>query len=294
MNWDAIDWSALARMRAAFLEGSAGRRDYWQRESDLASYDLTFAQRIGWKWDFVLGELQRLEWTPPSGPVVDWGCGSGIAGRAFWGVFPATGVALWDRSDLAMNFAAGRWKERFPNVTVRRGTTGTILLVSHVVTELDDLTEVLTVARAATTVIWVEPGTHAASRRLTEVRRNLPHPIVAPCPHRQECGMLAAGNERHWCHFFAPVPRGIFQDGNWARFGQVAGVDLRSLPVSYLVLDRRETVAKPVARMIGWPRVYKAHARVQECLPTGAVAERDVPRREAPAEFRQWQKRTNP
>ena len=41
----------------AFLAGTAGQSDYWQSESDLASYDLTFAQRIGWKWDWVLADL---------------------------------------------------------------------------------------------------------------------------------------------------------------------------------------------------------------------------------------------
>ncbi|MEI6085322.1 MAG: hypothetical protein WCS70_13625, partial [Verrucomicrobiota bacterium] len=86
MTWDEIDWDALNRLRAGFL---AGATDYWRSERDLASYDLTFAQRIGWKWDFVLAELKRLGWQPPVGPVVDWGCGSGIAGRAFLGEFPA-------------------------------------------------------------------------------------------------------------------------------------------------------------------------------------------------------------
>ena len=83
MNWDAIDWAALGRLRKDFLSGSAGQRDYWQSESDLASYDATFAQRIGWKWDCVLRELTWRGWKPPMGELLDWGCGSGIAGRAF-------------------------------------------------------------------------------------------------------------------------------------------------------------------------------------------------------------------
>ena len=47
MDWLAIDWKALERLRAAFLAGTAGANDYWHSESDLASYDATFAQRIG-------------------------------------------------------------------------------------------------------------------------------------------------------------------------------------------------------------------------------------------------------
>ena len=72
MNPDTVDWNALQRLRSAFLNGSAGERDYWQGESDLASYDQTFAQRIGWKWDYVLEELKRRCWLPPASELLDW------------------------------------------------------------------------------------------------------------------------------------------------------------------------------------------------------------------------------
>ena len=121
MNWDTIDWEALERMRAAFLAGTAGAADYWQSESDLAAYDATFAQRIGWKWDFVLGELQRRGWTPPRGELLDWGCGSGVAARAFldhFGKDSITKLRVWDRSSLAMNFAVRRAREKYPQLAV--------------------------------------------------------------------------------------------------------------------------------------------------------------------------------
>jgi len=289
MTWDEIDWGALNRLRAGFL---AGATDYWRSERDLASYDLTFAQRIGWKWDFVLAELKRLGWEPPAGEVLDWGCGSGIAGRAFLGEFTPTGVAVWDRSELAVKFAMRRLAERFPNVPVRRGQTGTTLLLSHVITELSDaqLDEVLALIRAATAVSWVEPGTYAASRRLITVRNSAPYNIVAPCTHREICGLVADENSRHWCHFFAPSPSAIFRDGNWARFAKVAGVDLRSLPVSYLVLDRRPVPSLPAARVIGVPRVYKAHALALTCDATG-VRDREIRQRDEPEEFRRLKKK---
>ena len=100
MNRDEIDWSALEKLRAAFLAGTAGATDYWQSETDLANYDATLAQRIGWKWDYVLAELSRRGWLPPGGELLDWGCGSGIAGRAFldhFGTKSQTRLHLWDR-----------------------------------------------------------------------------------------------------------------------------------------------------------------------------------------------------
>src|SRR5260221_14548533 len=105
MDWENIDWKALERLRAAFLDGTAGAQDYWHSERDLDSYDQTFAQRIRWKWDYVLRELSGRGWTPPHGEVVDWGCGSGVATRAFLGRFGADSSArfiFWDRSPLAM------------------------------------------------------------------------------------------------------------------------------------------------------------------------------------------------
>lgn len=290
MTWDEIDWVALNRLRAGFLTGAT---DYWRNERDLASYDLTFAQRIGWKWDFVLAELKRLGWQPPAGEVLDWGCGSGIAGRAFLEQFTPTGVTVWDKSELAVKFAARRLAERFPTMPVRVGTeNGTTLLLSHVITELNDaqLDEVLALVRKATAVIWVEPGTYAASRRLSTVRYSASYNIVAPCTHGEDCGMLVPENRRHWCHFFAPAPSAIFRDGNWARFAKVAGVDLRSLPVSYLVLDRRAVPALPAARLIGVPRVYKAHALALTCDATG-VRDREIRQREEPATFRRLKKK---
>ena len=93
MSWDGVDWKALERLRGLFLQGGACSTDYWCDERDLASYDATFAQRIGWKWDYVLAELRRRGWTPPRGTLLDWGCGSGIAGRAFLDHFGADSVA---------------------------------------------------------------------------------------------------------------------------------------------------------------------------------------------------------
>ena len=296
MNWDSIDWKALERLRAAFLAGTAGKDDYWRSESDLASYDATFAQRIGWKWDYVLAELQRRGWSPAPGSLLDWGCGSGIAHRAFLDSFGATGISelrLLDKSPLAVRFAERRAGERFPQLKVATGlveSPGTIL-ISHVLTELEPLAiEALAdFAAAATSVIWVEPGTFEASLTLIAVRERLRAKlnIIAPCTHQAQCGMLAPGNERHWCHHFAAPPPGVFTDGNWSRFATMMGVDLRDLPLSFLVLDRRPApVLSPGAtRVIGHPRLYKPHALLLGCDESGA-SEKRLTKRAHPEQYR--------
>jgi ribosomal protein RSM22 (predicted rRNA methylase) len=324
MNWDAIDWKALERVRITFLQGLAGTSDYWQSESDLASYDATFAQRIGWKWDYVLEELSRRGWSPAHGELLDWGCGSGIASRAFLDHFGPTSTSklhLWDRSLLAMRFAAKRAREKYPGLEASVGLGGSAvspdqserrsptrhetraaseinaprvtLLISHVLTELtpEQIETLADSAARATSVIWIEPGTYQASRALIGIRERLRDRfnVIAPCTHQTRCGILAPGNHRHWCHHFATPPPDVFTDGNWARFASLMGIDLRDLPLSFLVLDQRPAPALPAgaARVIGHPRVYKAHALLLGCDASG-VSEHRLMKRALPEEFRRW------
>jgi len=305
MNWDAIDWNALERMRAAFLNNTAGATDYWQSESDLASYDATFAQRIGWKWDYVLEELKRRGWSPPEGDLVDWGCGSGVAGRAFldhFGTQAVSALRLWDRSPLAVSFAIARARGKYPGLEIRAGSeayiSGTTLLISHVLTELTPAQAEVLADRAATAqcVIWVEPGTYEASLTLIAVRERLRERfnVVAPCTHQGCCGILAPENERHWCHHFASPPPEVFRDGDWARFASVMGIDLRDLPLCFLVLDKRRPalpLPSGAGRVIGHPRLYKGHALLLGCDASG-VGERKLSKRHFPQEFRAWRKGT--
>lgn len=294
----SLHWQSLERLRAIFLEGGGTGGDYWQNEADLASYDATFAQRIGWKWDFVLGELEARGWRPPGGALLDWGCGSGIAARAlldWFGADSVTEAGFWDRSPLAMAFAAQKAAAKYPDLPVKTGPPGTatLVLISHVLTELtpeqvDALTDVL--ARA-TAVIWVEPGTSDASRRLLGVRERWrgEFRIVAPCTHEGVCGLLAPGKEADWCHQFAPSPPGVFTDPFWGRFAQMTGVDLRSLPLSFLVLDRRPPPALNLGtvRLLGRPRLFKSHATVHAC-DAGGVAPCELSRRTLPEVYARW------
>jgi hypothetical protein len=167
------------------------------------------------------------------------------------------------------------------------------LLLSHVLTELTDaqVDELVALMAFATAVIWIEPGTYETSRRLIAVRerlRDVFH-VVAPCPHRAACGMLTPANERHWCHHFAPSPSEVFTNGHWAKFAKLAGIDLRSLPLSFLVLDKRPPVYPDELRLIGRPRVYKAHALVLGCDATGVQEYRHT-KREEPDLFRRLKK----
>jgi len=286
MDWTQLDWNALDRLRDGFLSGNAARGPYWTSLNDLANYDLTYGERIGWKWDAVLTELRTRGWAPPAGlSILDWGCGSGIAGRRVvraFGVERFARLLVWDHSPLACDFAFESAQREFPGFQTEHFSTDKpigLLVLSHVLNELTPAAraELLALAHQSEAVLWVEPGTHAVSRDLAMLRDQLRDRfnIVAPCTHASDCPLIDAENARHWCHFFAPAPGGIYADPNWVRFGQQAGVDLRSLPYSFLVLERKtlrpgSTSLPPEAsRVIGRPRVHKAHTDLLACDKTG-------------------------
>lgn len=309
MNCEQLDWTALDRLRAGFLSGAAAQGPYWQSPADLANYDVTYAERIGWKWDAVLRELARRQWRPRTRSILDWGCGSGVAGRRVLSAFGAEtfdSLHVWDHSPLAREFAATRAREEFPALSVAESASEPTptdlppytLVISHVLNELppEALQRLLALVASAESVIWVEPGNHVVSRQLIGVRATLASTfrIIAPCPHQGACGLLTAGNERHWCHFFAEPPPGVQNDSDWVRFGHRAGVDLRSQAYSYLVLDRPPVAAsasEPTdsARILGRAEHFKGFARVLSC-EAGGVEELELQKRADPDLFKALKK----
>ena len=327
MTWSEIEWPILDRLRDRFLRGGADTEPYWQSGEDLANYDFTFGERIGWKWDHVLREVRLRQWRPRSRTVFDWGCGSGIAARriiSFFGAKNFDRLDVWDHSPLAADFAAEAAQAAFPTLQVTQATPGMLastariglLVISHVLNELTpaqrDALRLL--AARADEIFWVEPGTYAVSRQLGSMREQLQAGglrVVAPCTHQAECPMFALGNERHWCHFFAPPPSEIFADSNWVKFGQRAGIDLRSLPYCFIALDRdavapasgqgdglpTETDAgrRPahLSRVIGRPEHFKPYVRLLNCDATG-LAELELPKRADPALYKQLERTKAP
>ena len=302
-HWPSQQLATLRRLRERFLARTAGERDYWKSPDELALYDSTFGERIGWKWDAVLAELAARKWQPRSRHVVDWGCGSGIAGRRVLARWPhLESLALHDRSRIACRFAAERARAAHPRVDVREMRdigADTLLVLSHVLSELPpaELSSLLALARKAREIIWVEAGTHEDSRRMiAEVREVLlpEFAAVAPCTHQARCGMLAAENAPHWCHHFAPVPSGIFRDGKWMEFGRDLKIDLRSLPYSFLVLQRAadHTPMPPdFSKVIGRPREATGYCKILSCHEKG-VRELMLQKRDAPELHRAFHKGT--
>ncbi|MFM9031381.1 MAG: small ribosomal subunit Rsm22 family protein [Opitutaceae bacterium] len=310
MTWEELDWEALARLRRRFIGEEPFDGPYWVSESELASYDFTYGERIGWKWDQVLRELRWRGWSPPAGPVLDWGCGSGVATRRLLREFGAgwcSELILWDHSPLAADFAVAAAAREFAGLSVAQATPGLLagqdpvglLVISHVLNELPPgaLESLLALVARATAVIWVESGTSTVSRALGAIRERLraEFSVVAPCTHENACPVLAPGRERDWCHFFAPPPAGIFADSGWVKFGQRAGIDLRSLPYSFLALDRRPPAGNRtgLSRVIGRVEHLNPLARWLNCDADG-LAELELPKRADPRLFKELERTREP
>src|SRR4051812_11056193 len=310
MTWTELDWKALDRLRERFLGTTGAAGPYWETPDDLANYDLTFGERIGWKWDHVLRELKLRGWRPKAPDVFDWGCGSGIAARrviSFFGAENFNALTVWDHSPLACNYAADAAQQVFPRLRISQATPGLLassepiglLVISHVLNELPPaaLAELRALLGRADAVIWVEPGTHDISRQLGTWRDEWRSTfrIIAPCTHELGCPMFAPGRERDWCHFFAPPPSEIFADSNWVKFGQRAGIDLPSLPYCFMTLDADRAAATPTdaSRIIGRPEHFKPYARWLNCDATG-LNELELPKRADPALYKQLERTKAP
>ncbi len=287
MEANAADWNTLERLRTEFLNAKGATGVYWKSSSDLAQYHRFFAARIGWKWDDAIEQAKQAGWQLRSARLFDWGCGSGIATLRLLDAVDSEAleeVFLWDHSTLACEFARNAIAARYPNLKVSIANPSsiasledTLFLASHVLNELtlNDRDSLAGFVRSASQIFWVEPGSSQSSRLLTEQRDRLLGEFspVAPCVGSQSCPMHREENARHWCHFFAKPPVEAFTDGDWARFGQIMEIDLRSLPYSFLVLDaKRHEPARSLdgkSRVLGRPRQYKGFSRIFSCDHNG-------------------------
>jgi hypothetical protein len=309
MNFADLDWRVLDRLRSTFLQEKFGSIGYWQSHRDLAQYHVTFGERIGWKWDAVLAELREVGWAPDTrmDTLIDWGCGSGVAGQRVLKAFPTLRRAfVADSSPAAVEFALQGLRREHPEAEAKAwsGTdaSGCLLVISHVWNELDadQRIQLLQLAGTAAAVLWVEPGTHETARDLQTVRDHFREAfdVLAPCTHQGPCGLLAAGMERHWCHHFASPPPEVFISSDWSRFAVRAGIDLRSVPYSFLCLQRRSAGAAPRSdqgweRLLGRARISKPYARILSCGVCG-VCDTEVPKRHLPEWFKTFKNGEEP
>ena len=302
------DLRTLTTLRDAFLEGSAGRADYWTNPNALALYERFPGERIGWKWDAFLSELTLRNIAPQAQHLVDFGCGPGVACLRVLAAWPQqfTHLTLVDRSHAALAFARHRVLERFPQLHVDTATqlpdlTNKTLIASHVFSELHTAShpDLLRALRAAQEILWVESATRPNARAFHTTIRDALRGIltpVAPCPHGGTCPLTEPHRPSDWCHFFAPVPTEVHIDAAWRDFSQALHVDLRSIPFTAIAMQRDPSAAanapasdQITARRIATPADHKGYSKAQFCTANG-ILELEAWKRNVPSLLKSWKR----
>jgi ribosomal protein RSM22 (predicted rRNA methylase) len=129
-------------------------------------------------------------------------------------------------------------------------------------------------------LVLVEPGTPEGVRRMLKARELLVASganVIAPCPHRAPCPMLAPA----WCHFSERLPR--LRDHLRAK---AARLPFEDEPYTYLAVARMPGELSPRARMVSRPRPGKAAISCLVCTADGRLDDLVAARRDKRAHAR--------
>jgi ribosomal protein RSM22 (predicted rRNA methylase) len=240
-----------------------------------------------------LDDIARLrpDYAPKS--LLDVGAGPGTATWAAANAFP--GLAAFIQLDanpalrtLALTltrdsarFAALRYDAGDARQQLVSATEADLVVASYVLGEIPDnqrpgFADALW-AKAADTLLVVEPGTPAGYARIIALRGRLiaagAH-VIAPCPHDQACPLSSPD----WCHFSQRLARS-------RDHMQVKGVALpfEDEKFAYVALARAAPAQRPAARVLAQPVVTKVEVASKLCLADGRVTIAKAARRDKPA-----------
>ncbi|MFG3488406.1 small ribosomal subunit Rsm22 family protein [Streptomyces sp. NPDC094447] len=243
--------------------------------SDVAAYA---AYRMPATFEAVRGALAALrgaapDWEPRT--HTDVGGGTGAASWAVaeaWEERPPRSTVLdWAEPALALGreLAAGaldaEWRTARIGGALKLDDTD-LVTVSYVLKELtpaDRAALVTETARAAQTVVIVEPGTPDGYERIIAARTLLIEAgftVAAPCPHSGACP-IEPGTD--WCHFAARVSRSSLHR-------QVKGGSLPYEDEKYAYVAATRLPPSPAAsRITRRPQIRKGMVLLDLCGPDG-------------------------
>lgn len=134
-------------------------------------------------------------------------------------------------------------------------------------------TLILEMARAASVVVIVEPGTPAGYRRALGARTALVaggRALLAPCPHEAACPLEPT---QDWCHFAVRLTRSI-------RHRQVKGGErgYEDEKYAYVIASSQPPVRRS-ARILRHPQIRTGHVRMTVCAAEPGVQNVTVSKR---------------
>lgn len=230
----------------------------------------------------VIASLNALrEARPDFAPqdLLDAGAGPGTAAWAAAEALPSLrAFMLFDVNaalrSLALDLARG--SSRLSAIRYDLGDAGTrlaeapaadLVVASYMINELDDAARTAFTdriwAKTRDTLLVIEPGTPAGTRRILDLRRRLipqgAH-VATPCPHDGECPLAAPD----WCHFTQRLPR-----SRTHKQLKAAELPYEDEKFIYVALSRAPPAQRRPARVLAQPTTTKAAVTAKLCTDEG-------------------------
>ncbi|MET9698761.1 small ribosomal subunit Rsm22 family protein [Streptomyces sp. NPDC006529] len=294
--------AAVERLIANYRGQTPTNAPVLRDRSDVAAYA---AYRMPATFEAVRAALDAFraaapDWAPAS--HVDVGGGTGAAAWAVdatWEGPRTTTVLDWAEPALTLGreLAGSSSSEALRGAEWRRAVIGAglelpdadLVTVSYVLGELTPQARAAVVteaARAAATVVIIEPGTPDGYLRVREARDLLIAAglrVAAPCPHDGTCPVVVGED---WCHFAARVSRSSLhrqvKGGSLAyedeKFSYVAATRVPAVPATARI-TRRPQIRKGLVLLdlCGGPAASGAAADAASDTTVGAAAEAAAP-----------------
>ncbi|MEW2291421.1 small ribosomal subunit Rsm22 family protein [Streptomyces sp. NPDC006743] len=279
---------AVERLIANYRGSTPTDAPILRDRADVAAYA---AYRMPATFEAVRAALTAFARTVPGWTPADHVDVGGGTGAATWAVAatwagrrPVT-VLDWAEPALALGreiaaahpgLRAARWQRARIGAALDLGTAD-LVTVSYVLGELtgqDRAAVVDAAARAAQTVVVVEPGTPDGYARVIEARDRLVAAgfrIAAPCPHSAACPIVPGTD---WCHFSARVSRSSLH--RQVKGGSLAYEDEK---FGYVAATRLPGATPAPARVVRRPQIRKGQVLLDLCEPDEQLRRRTVTKR---------------
>jgi ribosomal protein RSM22 (predicted rRNA methylase) len=247
-------------------------------ETDALAYALA---RMPATYAAVTASLDALrEARPDFAPqdLLDAGAGPGTAAWAAAEALPSLrAFMLFDANaslrSLALDLAGGsprlsamRYDLRDAGTSLTDVPAADLVVASYMINELDDGGRAALAdrmwAKTRDTLLVVEPGTPAGTRRILDLRRRLIQQgahVAVPCPHDSECPLAAPD----WCHFAQRLPR-----SRTHKQLKAAELPYEDEKFSYVALSRAP-LAQRRARILAQPTNTKIAVTAKLCTYEG-------------------------
>ncbi|MFI1967898.1 rRNA methyltransferase [Streptomyces cinnamoneus] len=286
---------AVERLIANYRGRTPTHTPVLRDRSDVVAYA---AYRMPATFEAVRSALEAFRdrlpaWEPAS--HTDIGGGTGAATWAVAAAWPGaertTTVLDWAEPALALGaelaraaadpaLRAARWQRQTIGTGLALDAGTDLVTVSYVLgelTEADRRAVTEAAARAARTVVVVEPGTPEGYLRVIEARDRLiaaGFRVVAPCPHSAACPIEPGAD---WCHFAARVSRSSLH--RQVKGGSLAYEDEK---FSYVAAVRDEDPPAAPARVVRKPQIRKGQVLLDLCTPEDGLTRETVTKRHGP------------